>query len=95
VISSIIQTPSEIQKIATELMVSATYEILLLFPTTNSFCRAEYSGMLNSVWEASQRGVIVKMLIQGIEENDKLREIVQKVIRQGTCQLAYSILPNP
>ena len=82
----IIKTPSEIQKIATELMDSATYEILLLFPTTNSFYRVEYSGMLNSVWEASQRGVIIKMLIQGTEENDKLKEIVAGVIRRGNRQ---------
>lgn len=91
----IIQTPSEIQKIATELMDSATYEILLLFPTTNSFYRAEYSGMLNSVWEASQRGVIVKMLIQGSEENDKLREIVQRVIRQGNLPVNLQYIAKP
>ena len=91
----IIQTPSEIQKIATELMDSATYEILLLFPTTNSFYRAEYSGMLNSVWEASQRGVIVKMLIQGTEENDKLREIVQRVIRQGNLPVNLQYIAKP
>jgi hypothetical protein len=74
---------------------SATYEILLLFPTTNSFYRAEYSGMLNSVWEASQRGVIVKMLIQGTEENDKLREIVQKVIRQGNLPVSLQYIAKP
>jgi hypothetical protein len=91
----IIQTPSEIQKIATELMDSATYEILLLFPTTNSFYRAEYSGMLNSVWEASQRVVLVKMLIQGTEENDKLREIVQKVIRQGNPPVSLQYIAKP
>jgi two-component system, OmpR family, sensor histidine kinase VicK len=76
-------------------MDSATYEILLLFPTTNSFYRAEYSGMLNSVWEASQRGVLVKMLIQGTEENDKLREIVQKVIRQGNPPVSLQYIAKP
>ena len=91
----IIQTHSEIQKIATELMDSATYEILLLFPTTNSFYRAEYSGMLNSVWEASQRGVIIKMLIQGTEENDKLSEIVQRVIRQGNLPVNLQYIAKP
>ena len=78
----IIRTPSEIHKIAVELIDSSTYEILLLFSTTNSFYRAEYSGMLNSVWEASQRGVNVKMLIQGNTEDNKLKEIVQQVIYQ-------------
>ena len=76
-------------------MDSATYEILLLFPTTNSFYRAEYSGMLNSVWEASQRGVIIKMLIQGTEENDKLREIVQRVIRQGNLPVNLQYIAKP
>lgn len=91
----IIQTPPEIQKIAIELMDSATYEILLLFPTTNSFYRAEYSGMLNSVWEASQRGVIVEMLIQGTEEDDKLKEIVQRVIRQRNLPVSLQYIAKP
>jgi hypothetical protein len=76
-------------------MDSATYEILLLYPTTNSFYRTEYSGMLNSVWEASQRGVIVKMLIQGTEEDDKLRDIVQRVIRQGNLQGSFQCIAKP
>jgi two-component system sensor histidine kinase VicK len=91
----IIRTPSEIQKIAMELMESSTYEILLLFPTTNSFYRAEYSGMLNSVWEASQRGVIVKMLIQGTEEDNKLKEIVQRVIRQRNLPVSLQYIAKP
>ena len=78
----IIQTASEIQNIATELIESATYEILLLFPTTNSFYRAEYSGMLNSLWEASERGVTVKLLIQGAEDDNRLKEIIHKTVMQ-------------
>lgn len=91
----IIQTPSEIQKVAIELMESATYEILLLFPTTNSFYRAEYSGMLNSLWEASQRGIAVKMLIQGTDEDDKLKEIVQRVIRQNNLPVSLQYIAKP
>lgn len=78
----IIQTASEIQNIATELIESATNEILLLFPTTNSFYRAEYSGMLNSLWEASERGVTVKLLIQGTEDDNQLKETIQKTVMQ-------------
>jgi hypothetical protein len=44
----IIRIPSKIHKIAVEL-IDSSYEILMLFSTTNSFYRAEYSGMLNSV----------------------------------------------
>ena len=70
-----------------ELVDSSTYEILLLFSTTNSFYRAEYSGMLNSVWEASQRGVIVKMLIQGNKEDNKLKEsITSNIPKKPTCE---------
>jgi sugar-specific transcriptional regulator TrmB len=78
----IIQTPSEIQNIATELIESATYEILLLFSTTNSFYRAEYSGILNALWQASERGVTVKLLIQGADDDNRLGEILHKTVTQ-------------
>ena len=91
----VIRTSSEIQKVALELMESSTYEILLLFPTTNSFYRVEYSGMLNSVWEASQRGVTVKMLIQGTEEDNKLKEIVNRVIRQRNLPVNLQYISKP
>src|ERR671919_1927354 len=91
----IIRIPSEIHKIAVELINSSTYEILLLFSTTNSFYRTEYSGMLNSVWEASQRGVNVKMLIQGTEEDNKLKEIVNRVIRQRNLPVNLQYIAKP
>jgi hypothetical protein len=76
-----IQDPSEIQKVALDLLTSATYEILLLFSTINSFHRAEYSGILNLLWEASERGVVVKILIQTGDDNI-VEETIQKNIRQ-------------
>jgi len=91
----IIRIPSEIHKIAVELIDSSTYEILLLFSTTNSFYRTEYSGMLNSVWEASQRGVNVKMLIQGNKEDNKLKEIVQRVIYQRNLPVNIQYIAKP
>jgi hypothetical protein len=91
----VIRTSSEIQKVAMDLMESSTYEILLLFPTTNSFYRAEYSGMLDSVWKASQRGVAVKMLIQGTEEDNKLKEIVNRVIRQRNLPVNLQYISKP
>ena len=76
-----IQEPSEIQKVACDLLTSASYEIVVLFSTINSFYRAEYSGILKLLWEASERGVVVKILIQ--TDNDNLAEqIIQKNIRQ-------------
>ena len=76
-----IHDPSEVQRIAAELLTSASYEILLLFSSTNSFYRAEYSGMLNLLWEASERGVVVKILIQ-TDDDEIAEETIQKNIRQ-------------
>jgi hypothetical protein len=76
-----IHDPTEIQKIAADLLTSASYEILLLFSTINSFYRAEYSGLLNLLWEASERGVVVKILIQTDDDNTT-QETIQKNIRQ-------------
>ncbi|MFL6385069.1 MAG: hypothetical protein ACJ712_08875, partial [Nitrososphaeraceae archaeon] len=42
--------------------------------------RAEYSGILNLLWEASERGVVVKILIQ--TDDDNIAEEIQKNIRQ-------------
>jgi phosphatidylserine/phosphatidylglycerophosphate/cardiolipin synthase-like enzyme len=77
-----IQTPHEIKNITTELIESATFEMLLLFSTTNSFYRAEYSGILNSLWQASERGVTVKLLIQGGDDDNRLKEIIQNTVKQ-------------
>jgi hypothetical protein len=52
-----------------------------LFSTTNSFYRAEYSGMLNLLWKAAERGVVVKILIQ-IDDDETEEEAIQKNIRQ-------------
>ena len=76
-----IHDPSEIQRTATDLLTSASYEILLLFSTTNSFYRAEYSGILNLLWKAAERGVAVKILIQ-IDYDETEEEAIQKNIRQ-------------
>lgn len=56
-----LQNPSEIQKIAMSILDSACYEILVLFSIIDSFYRGEYSGILNSLRQASQRGVMIKM----------------------------------
>jgi len=76
-----IHDPSEIRRIAADLLSSASYEILLLFSTINSYYRAEYSGLLNLLWEASERGVVVKILIQ-TDDDETAEETIQKNIRQ-------------
>ena len=88
-----IEDPKEIQKIAIDLVKSASYEILLLFSTINSFYRAEYAGMLNLLWEASGRGVTIKILIQ---TNDvAVSESIQKKIRQERLPINIQYIRKP
>jgi len=48
-----------------DLLKSASYEIVLLFSTINSFYRAEYAGMSNLLHEAAAKGGIsIKILAQ-------------------------------
>jgi two-component system, OmpR family, sensor histidine kinase VicK len=63
---------------------SANYEVLVLFSEINSFYRAEYNEILNSLWQASERGVMVKVLIQADDGNNnyQLKQDIQKRIRQ-------------
>jgi two-component system, OmpR family, sensor histidine kinase VicK len=89
-----IRNPSEIQKIAVDILDSATYEILLLFSTINSFYRAEYGGILNSLWQASERGVMIKILIQ-TEDDNQLRETIQKRIRQKRLPINVQYITKP
>jgi hypothetical protein len=72
---------SEIHKVTCDLLTSASYEIVLLFATINSFYRAEYCGILKLLWEASERGVVVKILIQTDDDN-LAEQVIQKNIRQ-------------
>src|SRR6188472_1761557 len=50
-----IKNPSEIQQVAMDLLKSASYEIVFLFSTINSFYRAEYAGMSNLLHEAAAK----------------------------------------
>jgi hypothetical protein len=62
--NEVILDPEEILNTTLNTIYSATQEILLLIPTENSFHRLEYSGILNSIWNASlERNVTVKILI--------------------------------
>ena len=47
-----------------DLLKSASYEIVLLFSTINSFYRAEYAGMSNLLHEAAKGGISIKILAQ-------------------------------
>ena len=71
-----LQNPSEIQKIAMSILDSACYEILGSFSTIDSFYRGEYGGILNSLRQALQRGVMIKMLMQS--DDSRLRDMYRK-----------------
>jgi hypothetical protein len=79
-----INEPQEITKILTNLLMSSRDEILLLFSTTNSFYRAKYSGMLNSIRQVSN-DVTVKVLIHSSE--DVTKEPIQEELEQSHRQI--------
>jgi two-component system, OmpR family, sensor histidine kinase VicK len=76
-----IREPLEIQKLAHNLLESATFEILLLYPTANTFRRAENEGILESLEKAADHGVRVRILVQMDDENS-LKEILQKKLKE-------------
>jgi two-component system, OmpR family, sensor histidine kinase VicK len=58
----IIQDPFAIQKLYNSLVQSAKREILLLLPTTSAFIREEKMGIIQSLHDAADRGVRIKVL---------------------------------
>jgi hypothetical protein len=66
-----IQDPSAALQLAKELVRSASFEILVLFSTINSFYRAEYDGLLDLLGEASSHGVAIRVLIKIDDETVK------------------------
>jgi len=102
--NEVISDPEEILNTTLNTIYSATQEILLLIPTENSFHRLEYSGILNSIWNASlERNVTIKILIsldhqtnnQNIEKNDSIEEKIQKNIRKDHLPIEVQYLPKP
>jgi hypothetical protein len=88
-----IDDPSEIQKVAMDLLKSASYEIVLLFSTVNSFYRAEYAGMLNLMYEATERGVSIKILVQA--DDDSVAETIQNKIRKTRLPINIQYIRKP
>ena len=91
-----IQDLTEAKKISINLIETAVFEILLLFPSINAFYRAEHSNVVNFLLQASQRGVAVKLLIQADEYN-QLRETIKDNIRQkySSINIQYTDKPLP
>jgi hypothetical protein len=90
-----LQNHSEIQKIAMSLLKSASYEILVLFSTINSFSRADYSGILNSLWQASQRGVTIRILMQADNDDNQLSDFIQKISMEKELAINIQYITKP
>lgn len=87
-----INRPSEIRKIVTNLLVSAKDEILLLFPTTNTFYRAQSSGLLNSLQQLPG-DVSVRMLVQVGHKNHEVT--TRNDLKQSHGQIQVQYLTKP
>ena len=101
--NNVISEPDEILNTTTNVIYSATQEILLLIPTENSFYRLEYNGILNSLWNAAlENNVTIKILIHINQNNTKdknkdniVKETIQKIIRKDHLPIEVQYLPKP
>ncbi|HEY7079050.1 MAG TPA: hypothetical protein VH500_05070 [Nitrososphaeraceae archaeon] len=91
--TDILRNPYEIQRIAINILDSASYEILVLFSTVDLFDLASGRGILNSLWQASKRGVAIKMLIQS--DDKQSRDIVQKTINEKHLPIMVQHITKP
>ena len=88
-----IRESSEISKLVLNLIKSATYEILVLFSTVNSFYRAEHDGMLEVLRESVQRGVNVRLLVP--TEDSMIKETTQKKLKEKQKQVHIQYISKP
>lgn len=88
-----INDPKETEKILSNLLHSAIYEILVLFSTANSFYRAENEGILHSLKDAVKRGVTVRLLVPGDSEIKK--EISEKNLKEKRKQIHVQYIRKP
>jgi sugar-specific transcriptional regulator TrmB len=75
-----IQDPAAALQLAKDLVHSASFEILVLFSTINSFYRAENDGLLDLLGKASSHGAVVKVLIK--IENEAMKDASKQKIKQ-------------
>jgi hypothetical protein len=72
--------------------MSAKEEILLLFPTTNTFYRAKSSGLLNSLGKLPSE-VAVRVLVQGGHNDHKVAIRDELKQSHGQIQVQYATKP--
>ncbi|TLX81510.1 MAG: hypothetical protein E6L00_06250 [Thaumarchaeota archaeon] len=88
-----IREPSQIQHLIHNLLKSATYEILILFSTVNSFHRAKKENILELLKESVERGVNVRLLSP--TEDDVIKEISEKKLKQRRKQIYIQYIRKP
>jgi two-component system sensor histidine kinase VicK len=75
--TEVIQIPSRTKELFIDLIRSAKEEVLLLLPTTNAFLREERIGIIQSLREAAERRVNVRILTP---INNKIEKIIQNIL---------------
>ena len=82
-----IQDPVEIEKVAFQLLKSATEEILILFSTANTFRDDhEYSEMLNLLKNASEHNVKIRILV---DAKDSVNKMVQNLKEEQRIKVQH------
>ena len=88
-----IRDSSEIKKLIFKILRSATYEILILFSSVNSFYRSEQEGVLDVLRESVERGVNVRLLVPA--EDDAIKDITQKKLKQRQKEIHIQYIRKP
>jgi hypothetical protein len=88
-----IRNPLEIQQLVHNLLKSATYEILILFSSINSFYRAKQENILEMLKESVERGVNVRLLAPA--EDDAIKEISEKKLKERRKQIYIQHIRKP
>jgi signal transduction histidine kinase len=74
--TEVIQIPPRTKELFSDLVKSAKEEVLLLLPTINAFLREHRIGIIQSLKEAAERGVKVRILTP---INKNIEEIIQNM----------------
>lgn len=85
-----IQDPLEAVRRAKELVRSASFEILVLFSTVNSFHRAENDGLLDLLGEASSHGVAVRVLIK--LDDETMKDTSKQKVKKKHAQINVNFI---
>ena len=97
VIDEFIETLSdndEIHAVLKHLLTSTMRELLIIFPTINTFVRFEKEGMIQSLKEEAKRGVKTRMLIQRTyavknDKNTNEETIIQELLKDPLIEVQY------